>query len=405
MTVRNLLALAARNLLRNRWRTGLPAVALAAGVCVMVFLQAFVHGFVEALVRSTVHAKIGAIQVYRAGYLDAEQDLLMLDLPDDAALSARLQAVPGVRAVSPRLDFDGMISNGSISSLFVATAVDPRTEYAVCPGRKHAVAEGSTPLGAEDTRGILVGSALARGLGAPPQSTLMLSATTRAGAANAVDVNVHGLLTDVDPVQQRGVVVPLGLAQELLGMPGRVTQYVLDVVDLARVDAVAANVRAELGPGYDVRTWQDLQALRDAVQRVRLVMLVIGVILALLVASGIINTVMMTVQERVREIGTLLAVGMRRRGVLVLFLAESAVLGVLSASAGALAGWALVQDFSAGIRFPMTGVGGPTIVFPRVDVTLVGGAMALATAVALVAALYPAWKASRLDPVEALRAT
>ena len=401
--MRTFLGLAVRNLLRNRWRSALPAVALTVGVALVVFLQAFIDGFVRSLVQDAVQARMGAIQVHKKGYLDAQQDVLTLDLPDDPAVVARLRAVPGVKAVTRRIDFDGMVSNGAVSTMFVATAIDPASEYDVCPLRRTEVAAGSPPLGVEHPGGVLMDGALVESLGGGIGTTVIVSSATQAGAANALDVTVVGLLPEKDPTHRRSAVVPLALAQTLLGMPGRVTQYVLDVADLETVEDVAARVRVTLGADHEVRTWRDVRAIVDTTERVGGVMFFIVFILSLLVVSGIVNTVLMSVQERIREIGTMMAMGLRRRGVLLLFLLESTVLGLLSAGAGAVVGLGLVQVWADGIRFPATNITGVMVVVPRADVALVGGAILLACLVAMLAALYPAWKASRLNPVDALR--
>src|SRR5262245_8493416 len=106
-------------------------------------------------------------------------------------------------------------------------------------------------------------------------------------------------------------------------MPDRVTEYVLDVEDLQRVEGPAAALRQALGAGYDVKTWRDWRLIRQFSQTMAVMTTIFAILLAILVMSAIVNTMLMSVWERVREIGTMLAVGARRRQVLLLFLAES----------------------------------------------------------------------------------
>jgi putative ABC transport system permease protein len=130
----------------------------------------------------------------------------------------------------------------------------------------------------------------------------------------------------------------------------------------------------------------------------------ISLLLFVVVLTGIINTLSMSVFERTREIGTMLAVGVRRREVLQLFLLEGAVLGVAGGLLGAGLGRLLVAVVaSLGIRFHISGLNAVSILRPTVTPTFVASAVGVATAGALLASLWPAWRASRLDPVEALR--
>lgn len=401
-----LIGIALRNVLRNKWRSAVSMIALFIGVGAVVFLQGFTNGFLKAMIEDAVFAKVGAIQIHRTGYVDAEQDPLKLDLADDPALVAKLRAIPGVRAVSRRIAFDGQMTNGSISSMFMATAIDPKTEYEVCPRRREQVAKDSTPLDGKLPNEVLMGDAFAEGLDAKKGATLTITSATQSGASNALDVTVHGMLPVGQIVEsKRGVLVTLALAQDLLRMEGRVTEYVLNVEDLDRVEETADLVRKALGDGYQLNTWRDLPQIHDAMQRMKYVMGFIIIVLALLVASGIVNTVMMSVYERVREIGTMLAVGVRRIQVLWLFLVEAAALGLLGAVPGAAIGWTVLHQFSkgGGIHFPGPGGAAGFIITPFVSVNFIVDAIVLAIIGALMAALYPSWKASRLSPVEALR--
>lgn len=163
-----LIKIALRNVFRNRGRSTLSIVAIFFGVAVLLFVQGCVNGLLKDLVDDAVLAKIGAIEVHHHGYLDAEKDPLKLDLPGDAATLAKLRAVPGVVAVTPRISFEGMLNNGTVSSMFMATAIDPATEYDVCPRRRDNVAKGSRPLDEKSNGEALLGRQLVESLDAKP---------------------------------------------------------------------------------------------------------------------------------------------------------------------------------------------------------------------------------------------
>jgi putative ABC transport system permease protein len=404
-----LLSLALRNLARNRRRSILTALGVGFGTAALVLFQGFIEGFIGTGIDASVLGRVGAIQVQRKGYIGADEPL-KLALGQDPELVLRLSGVPGITAVAPRLAFDGMVSNGADSTLFSAVAIDAALEYRVCPGRATTVTPGTAPLTKDDAGRALVGKSLAASLGARRGSSLLMqSASPNAAGTNALDVEVAGTLSTLDFAESKHLMtVPLSFAQDLLRMPGQVTSYVASVADVDDVVAVAARVTAALnGPdgagNLEVTTWRDVDVrLREEIAQARGIFGFVALVLFLLVAAGIVNTVNLTVQERVREIGTMLAVGMKRRQVMQLFLAEAAVLGFISGSAGASAGWVVVGVLGArGVLLHPPG-GDVLTVRPHVGVGFVLGVLAFAVAGAVVAALRPAWRASRRSPVEAL---
>jgi putative ABC transport system permease protein len=402
----HMLALALRNLTRHSRRTLITTLAVAFGALAIVCLQAIANGFVKNLIENSVLNKVGAVQVFKRGYLGSD-DPLAMSFADDEALQGRIRAVPGVAALAPRLDFDGMLSNGSDATMFVATAIDPRREYQVCPRRASYLARGSQPLGPGDERSAVIGKQLVDSLGAMKGSTLVMQAAGAHAATNALDVQVHGFLPHTHPVEsKRLATVPLAFAQELLRMKGQVTEYVVGVAELGEVEAVAARVRGAVGDGFEVTTWRQIDiGTRDRAPLLQYILDFIAVVLFFLVSTGIVNTMMMSVHERVREIGTMLAVGVRRWQVTVLFLLEATLLGLGSAILGTGAGVAVVQVVARrGIETKLIG-DDVVVVFPFIGASSLGLIVALTVLGTVLAAAYPTWKAARLRPVDALRST
>lgn len=401
-----LFLLAWRNLQRNRQRTVISALSVVLGVFACVVLQGLSTAFVTSLIAAKVESKLGAIHVFRKGYLQADEPL-NFSLPWDSDLVARIQQVPGVKAVAPRMEFDGLISNGSEATMFQATAIEPALEDAVCPKRRIFVAEGSDGLRPGRHGDMLLGQTLAESLGAAKGSTLVLQAAGPHASTNALDLEIRGFLRAVDFVEStRSAVVPMQFAQDLLRMPGRVTSYAIGVHDLQRVDPIARHLRAVLGDDYDVATWDQLDAgTKMRVLTAQYTFFLVALVLFLLAASGIINTMLMAVYERVREIGTMLSMGTRRIQITILFLWEAALNGFLSALCGAALGYGVVSLLAVrGIQGPMAG-GDVVTLYPRVGLSFLVGVVACAVLGAILAGLYPAWKAARLRPVEALSAT
>lgn len=402
------LSLAVRNITRNRRRSGITLVAIFLGVAVALLLTGFAEGFVRLMIEDVVEGRTGAIQIHRKGFMEnveASPVALNFELTDE--LRKKILAVPHVKGLSGRIAFNGLVGNGRAQTMFAGRALDVVHEKEACERSGADVKDGAA-LTDKDYATALIGHELAQAFGGTVGGTMNVQASSPDGRSNSMDVRVGGTTVSNFPFENKRVVaVPLELAQDLLGLPGRVTELVVGVDDIAEIDPTAAALRSALGDEYEVHTWRELQPfVRDIIFRQRVVLSGIAVVLFVIVITGIINTMLMSVFERVREIGTMLAVGMRRRQVLTLFLLEAAVLGVLGGVFGAAAGRAVLFAMAAeGIDISLSGTSGKNVLHPSVPWSLVVVAVVTATLGALVSAAYPAWKASRLNPVDALRST
>jgi putative ABC transport system permease protein len=397
--MRTLLRIAARNLLRQRRRSALTGASIVLGVACALFAMGFLGGFADTLIRLSVDSQIGAIQIHKRGYADADEPL-KFDLPDDASIRDTVMAVPNVLAMAPRINFEGLLNNGKTASVLFGTAVDKKKEMQVCPGREAQL--GTAELAGDD---IVLGDEMATTLDLKVGSNATLLAASQRGASNALDVGIEGLLEVKIPLAAKMVgVVSVPFAQRLLRMPGRVTEYALSVKDLREVKSTAAAVQSALGDAYEVETWREREPQAAAgVDRFTVIIGIIVIILFLLVGSSVVNSMLMSVQERVREIGTMMAVGLKRRQVLAIVLAEAGVLAVGAAVLGTIIGIAIVSYLgSKGVVFQLKGAK-PLEIYPRVTAVAVIRTVIGAEIGALLSALYPAFKASRLSPVEALR--
>ncbi|MCA3013282.1 MAG: ABC transporter permease [Myxococcaceae bacterium] len=431
-----LVKLALRNLARNKRRTAITFVALVAGVGAMVAIKGFMNGQRRQILENQQRGNLGALQVHRKGYVaNVLASPLTLDFADSPALRATLAAVPAVVAVSPRIEFGAQLStpdrrpppdDGSDlpeadrgqSSFLLFTAIDPATERVVTPKRWEWVswARGQMPRAASDAQVVLnddfaKGIAVplwAAGEAVPPiEQQLAVLAPDRDGSLNGVNVVMAGTLASATPNDRRVGLMPLATAQALLRMEGRVTEYGLAVAEGADLAEVKRLVEAAVGADFEVHTWEErLPFVRDIVDTQDFVFGIVSGIFLFVVLLGVVNAMLMSVLERVREIGTMLAVGMRRRQVVQLFIAEGVVLGLVGGALGALVGFAWVSWMNArGLSIPAPGAKVPSLLRPSVDAAFLARATLQATAGAALASLWPAWRASRLRPVEALAHT
>jgi putative ABC transport system permease protein len=405
----NTARLAFRNLLRSPRRTLLTAVAIVAGVGVFILGQGFVAGLTENIIASAVDGTVGHVLARPAGYPTQfgqhPVDELLTVTPEARAVLDE-QAV----AWTERTLYAPIAASGADSLRLMAIGYDPQRDPRVFSRRTWKV-QGSLP--APEGTQVAVSHRVARLLELKVGDPLVLQVRTHQGAMNALEVAVSAVVSTGNAALDRlGVFVPQALTRQLIAsdLPSHLA---VKLRNRDQADAFARTLAAALGDQAAVVTWREETAELLRVQEIRrraldLVML----ILMALAAFGIANTILMAAHERVREIGTLRAMGMSEGGVLWLFVLEGVIIGIAGSLLGALMGGGLVAYWS---RNPIDfsemferGVGGglsaSALVYTRLDLSVVIATMALGVAVSVLASLYPARVASRMLPAEAVRA-
>ncbi|MBX7099674.1 MAG: ABC transporter permease [Myxococcaceae bacterium] len=394
-----IVSLAARNVGRHRRRTTLTVTAVAVCVAAMVLSHGLGRGGTAVVVNDLVEARTGALQVRpRGGGPSAT-------LAGDGPLRDAVARVPGVRAVTGRLRFLGLVGNGVAQTAFAGRGIEPQGEALVCPRAGAALAEG-TLLQTAGGEVAVVGQALARSLGVGVGGHLTVQTSSAAGRSDARELAVVGLTSTGMPAENKRVLqVPLSTAQALLGAPGQVSELVVAVESIDGLEALRARVQAAAGPQVEVLTWQELQPFAaDYLARTGRFLVVMAVVLVLVGATIIGNTIATAVHERQVEIGTLLSFGVRRAQVGQLFLAEAVLLGVLGAAVGGLGGQLAAHGLAV-IGLPLQAPGGTAALVLRPDASWSFTALVALAAVVVTAltSVFPAVRAARLDPVAALR--
>jgi putative ABC transport system permease protein len=397
--------LAFRNIFRNRVRTSLTLAAIVTGVIAIIISGGFVEDVFVQLRESTIHSRIGHMQVFRSGYIEyGRRDPSQYVIAQPKSVQDAVQSIPHVQAVMSRLNFSGLANNGRADLPIIGEGVEPGKEAKL--GTATTIVAGR-PLQETDAFGMVIGEGVAAALQLHPGNFVTLMVSTPEGALNTLEYEIVGVFrTFSKDYDDRAVRIPLSAAQELL-----FTQSVHSVVvlldDSDKTDMVAAAIRAKLAPlGYVVKPWYELADFyqkTEALYRRQFgaLQLIILVMLALSVAS----TINMVVYERTGEFGTLLAVGLRRHQIFKLVLLENALLGLLGSLLGVVIGIGLAGTISA-IGLPMPPPPGSNAGYIA-TIRLVPWVLAMAALIgamaAVMAAVLPARRASRLLVVEALR--
>lgn len=397
-----LFQIALRNVLRNRRRTLITLAALLLGVGVMVGIQGLVNGLQRAMITSVVDSGVGAIQIHRTGYMaNVLASPLDLDVPATEEFLDKVRGVPGVKAAAPRILFAGNLAVDDVSLMTMAFGLDPVLEPLVSPNRDGTFTEGSR---FEPGNGVLLSSELAKALESARGVEAVFLAPDQDGALNGALVSYVGEVGQSMPGERKFVLVPIEVAQELLRMEGRATEIAVAIDRPEDAEKVAARLREALGSEYEVHTWSEVAVfVTHVMNRQNFILRFIGVVFLLLMLLGVANTTLMSVMERTREIGTMMAVGVRRSSLGILFLFEALVIGASGGILGGILG-ALVTAFldTQGLEFSTPGSTVPFYVQPYVSVGYLAQVVVLAAVGSVVFALYPARRASRLRPVEAL---
>ena len=395
---------ALRNILRQRRRSAVGLVAIGFGVVAMMLAAGYIEWIYWANREGLAVNQLGHIQIAKPGYHEQGQaDPQAYLLPVQVPVPEILARTPGVLSVAARVAFNGLISHEENTLSFIGEGVEPGKD----PYTRNLSIVAGEPLSDEDPKGLLLGFGLAANLGVKTGDRVVLLANTATGGINAIEGHVRGLaatnLKAYDDVMLR---VPIATARELL----RVQGTHLWVVSLQRTeltDTVMARLRHEpaLSP-YAIVAWTQLADFYNKTvalfsRQVGVVKLIIAVIIVL----SISNTMMMSVLERTREIGTAMALGLRRRRILHQFLLEGLLLGGLGGIIGIILGYLLASAISAvGIPMPPApGMSRGFIASILITPAIARDALLLAVSTTLIASIYPAWRASRLNIVDALR--
>lgn len=398
-------AFALRNVFRQRVRSAGTLAAISLGVAGLILAGGFVQDIFIQLGEAVIHSQSGHIQIARKGYREGRirsPEAYLIDRPDE--LQRRIAEEPGVQLTLARLGFAGVINNGKRDLGIVGEGVEPSAEERL--GTYLRYIEGR-PLQDGDKDGIVMGQGVARSLGLMPGDRVNLVISLAQGAVNTLDFEVIGVFQSFSKdFDARAIRIPLQAARDL--MDNRSAHLMVVLLDKTEdTNKVLVSLKDRLdAQGYELADWRELSDFYDKTLKLYDRQFgVLRLIILLMVLLSVTNSVNMTLFERTREFGTLLALGDKPGTVFQLIMAESTLLGVLGAAIGIVVGCAAATIISA-IGIPMPPPPNANIgytAFIRLlpsEILLAGLVGVVAT---ILAAVLPARRASRLKVVEALR--
>ena len=404
------LRLAWRSIWRNRRRTLISMSAVGAGLILVILYTGLLSGMLGEAKEQLDNVGMGHVEITAAGWRAHRGAAEAVESP--AAMAATLDLPPrsevGWRVVARCLVSSARGSEG-IELHGVNWAREARLSAAV-----RDVRAGALPA-PDDERGMLIGERLAERLKVKVGSKVRVMTQRADGEIGAELYRVRGIFHALSPtVSERRAFVSEASARTLLGLGDAAHQIVIQLDRSADSEAVAAALRARLGPGVDVLTYGDLlPMLRNLEALSDFVVWIAAFFIYGLVGLGILNTMLMSVLERTREFGVLRAIGTRPGRVVAQVLGESFWIATISVAAGLAVGLALTWYYA---DHPLMVIGqgevleyAGTVVPAGVRTRFSPGAALTATGLvyvmALVTALYPAWKVARMPPAHALHSS
>lgn len=394
--------LASRNLIRTKRRSSLAILAVIIGITALIITNGFIQWIFQGMREGTIHSHYGHLQIAKPGYFEAgKADQFGYLTPDITPIIGDNNKI---KAVVPRLSFSGLISHSEATLSFIGEGVD--LKEAELFGDALLISAGqhlSTNL--EDQ--LIMGEGLARNLGVNVNDQVVLLVKTSTGGINAIEIRVVGLFSTVTKSYDDSAIrIPIATARKLLKIHDSHTWIVL-LHDTEETNQVLADLRNQLPrDNFEIMPWYELADFYNkTIALFTKQIQAIKVVIVLIILLSITNTLKISVMERIAEIGTAMALGVKRVGIMRLFMWEGILIGCWGGVLGLLFGLALASLISE-IGIPMPPPPGMTRGYRGeilVSMPIAVEALVLVLISTLFASIYPAWKASRMLIVDALR--
>ena len=399
-----------RNVWKNRRRTVLTLLTIMVGCMMIIFMKAIQKGGFGKMVEDAVAANTGHIQIHEKGYW--ENMSIDYALRPDARLEQALRSTEAIAAYSMRVVAAGFVASGNTTEGAIVQAVDPDRERRVTDLHTH-VLQGGRYLREDDLTNIVMGETLAENLGVKVGDTVSMISQGFDGSVAAANLTVVGLFRTRNPEYDGSLIVmPLAQAMDTFTMMGYVNAVAVRLKDGMAMERTRDSLRRALGTKqYEIMGWDEL--MPDMVQFIDMKHFgtyIFEFILFTIVAFGVMNTIQMSVYERIREFGIMMAIGTRPEKIRRMVMAESFIIALMGVMLGSLLGGALSVYFTfhpldySSLAGQMKVWGISITTFPaRLEASNMLSTSGIMLAVCVLFTLSPARYASRLRPIEAIR--
>ena len=402
---RVVLRLAWRNLWRNHRRTLIMLAAIVVGTWAMIFMTALMRGMVDDMVKDGISVLPGHVQIHHPSFRDDPTISNVIAPPSGELLE--VLGRPEIVAFSSRIRVPAVISSEQDTRGVTLVGINPDQESAVS-----FVADDMTEgrfLESRDDTGLVVGRKLVEKMETDLGKRVAIMTQDPENEIADRGFRIVGVFdSKLDQYEEGFVFAGQGTIQKLLGVGDAVSEVAILGTDYRDVEGLTRMVAEAAGPDVEVLPWNEIDTYLGSMLAVMDGFVIVWIVVIFLALSfGLVNTLVMAVFERVREIGLMLALGMTPRSILTQIVAESTFLLVIGLAIGNLLAWATIEPLKSGIDVSIVGegmelFGAASVLYPALYLEDVVLANVIVIVLGFFASLSPAWRASRYDPVRAI---
>ena len=407
----NLLKIAFRNLYRQKRRSLLTIAIISVGVVAVLLFSALSDAFKNMIIGQITDSMLGHLQIHRKGYVSS-----LDNLPLDKTINAKqmkkigeiLDKIPQVEAYSKRILMGGMLSNYMETTNIKVAGINPKDEAVVTPLLASRIKKGAMLKKGE----ILLPELVTKGMGLKVGQSIVLIVNNADGSVNGQNLKIAGIVESVvGPTGKYGY-VHIDDAKAVLRMDKpEFSEIAVWLNKIGSLEKVISHVTLETAgmknkegkPVIEVHSWKKLSPFYNVAKMIDLMSLFINVLLVAIVLISILNVMIMAVYERIKEIGTLMAIGTLPGKIRTMFLLEGFFLGFFGSVAGSITGVILIVATKFSHITIAFGRNENILIDPSIPFDQMALITLIATIVAIIASLQPAIKASHMDPIDALR--
>ena len=395
-----------RNLWRNKLRSFIIIAAVTLGIFAGIFLTAFTNGMVNSRIQSIISTEMSDIQIHQPGFLDNDQFSLVIEDADSIVKIVR--QTPEVVAASKRIIINSMVASAETGTGVKIIGIDPENEIKVTDLNSKIIS--GKYIDSTDRNPVMISERLAKKLKVALKNKIIITVQDVNKNITGGAFRIAGIFrTDNSMFDDGDIFVRGSDLIRLTGLNKRDAQEIAILLNTNETDA-ATRTLSDKFPDLEVRPWQQLSPEAGyLVSAMNQYMFIFIIVILIALCFGIINTMLMVIMERVHELGMLMAIGMNRMRVFSMIMLETIFLSLTGGLSGLILGYFAIKYFSkAGINLyfwkeAFSEMGYSSFVYPQTDSKTMLITVIMVMIAGIISALYPAYKALKLNPSEAVR--